>query len=142
MTILFGFQAASAQVDRSKYPNPAPAREIKRGDVSNFTLDNGLKVFVVENIKLPRVSFSLVFDRDPILEGDKAGMLDVFGEMLKGGTANRTKDQLDEEIDFIGASLDASASSLSASGLKKHQEKILELMTDVLMNPVFPESEM
>jgi zinc protease len=141
-TILFGFQTVSAQVDRSKYPNPAPAREIKLGEVSNFTLDNGLKVFVVENRKLPRVSFSLVFDRDPILEGDKAGMLDVFGEMLKGGTANRTKDQLDEEIDFIGASLSASSTSLSASGLKKHQEKILELMNDVLMNPVFPDSEL
>ena len=141
-TVLFGFQAALAQVDRSKYPNPSPAREIKLGEVTTFTLDNGLKVFVVENRKLPRVSFSLVLDRDPILEGDKAGMLDVFGEMLKGGTTQRTKDQLDEEIDFIGASLNAGSTSVSASGLKKHQEKILELMTDVLFNPVFPESEM
>jgi zinc protease len=142
LTILFGFQAASAQVDRSKYPQPAPAREIKLGEVSHFTLDNGLKVFVVENRKLPRVSFSLVLDRDPILEGDKTGMLSVFGEMLTGGTSSRSKDQLDEEIDFIGASLNASSTSISASGLKKHQEKILDLMTDVLLNPAFPESEL
>ncbi len=134
--------AGFAQVDRSTYPEPGPAREIKLGDADSFTLKNGLKVFVVENTKLPRVAFSLVLDRDPILEGDKTGMLGMVGEMMKGGTSNRTKDQLDEEVDFIGASLSAGATSIYASSLKKHQEKILELMADVLFNPVFPQEEL
>lgn len=133
---------AVAQIDRSRYPDPAPAREIKLGKADSFTLPNGLKVFVVENNKLPRVAFSLVLDRDPILEGDKSGMLGMFGEMMMGGTKKRTKDQLDQEIDFIGASISAGSTSIFGSSLKKHQDKLLELMTDVMYNPVFPQEEL
>jgi len=131
-----------AQVDRSKFPVAGPAPEIKIGEAETFTLDNGLKVFVVKNTKLPRVSFTLVLERDPILEGDKAGMTGFVGEMMMGGTKNRSKDQLDQEIDFIGASLSASSTSMYASSLKKHQAKVLELMADVLYNPVFPQEEL
>ncbi len=133
---------AFAQVDRSKLPASGPAPEIKISEAENFTLANGLKVFVVKNTKLPRVSFTLVLERDPILEGDKAGLSTFIGEMMMGGTKNRTKDQLDQEIDFIGASLNASATSVSASSLKKHQGKVLDLMADVLFNPVFPQPEL
>ncbi len=131
-----------AQVDRSQFPKSGPAPEIKIGEAETFTLENGLKVFVVKNTKLPRVSFTLVLEKDPILEADKAGMTGFVGEMMTAGTTNRTKDQLDEEIDFIGASLSASANSMFASSLKKHQGKILELMADVLFNPVFPQEEL
>jgi predicted Zn-dependent peptidase len=76
------------------------------------------------------------------MEGDKAGMSGMVGEMMMGGTKNRTKDQLDEEVDFIGANLGVSSTSIFASSLKKHQEKVLELMTDVLYNPTFPQEEL
>lgn len=131
-----------AQVDRSKLPVAGPAPEIKIGEAESFTLANGLKVFVVKNDKLPRVSFTLVLERDPIMEGDKAGLLGLVGQMMMAGTENRTKDQLDEEIDFIGASLSAGSTSIFASSLKKHQDKVLELMADVLYNPKFPQEEL
>ncbi|MFL0684699.1 MAG: M16 family metallopeptidase [Algoriphagus aquaeductus] len=140
--LLFVTFGLMAQVDRSKFPAAGPAPEIKIKDAETFTLANGLKVFVVNNTKLPRVSFTLVLERDPILEKDKAGMSGFVGEMMMGGTKNRTKDQLDQEIDFIGASLSASSTSMFASSLKKHQGKILELMADVLYNPVFPQEEL
>jgi len=135
-------QVAGAQIDRSTYPEPGPAPEIKLGDVASFSLPNGLKVFVVENRKLPRIAFSLVLDRDPLLQGEKAGMLDLYGDMMMGGTASRSKDELDEEVDFIGASLSATSTSLFASALTKNSDKIVELMTDVLYNPIFPENEL
>lgn len=131
-----------AQVDRSKVPSSGPAPEINIGEAETFTLDNGLKVFVVKNDKLPRVAFTLVLERDPILEGDKVGYLDFVGQMMMAGTENRSKDELDEEIDFIGASISAGSTSMFASSLKKHQEKTLELMTDVLYNPIFPQEEL
>ncbi|MDG1279579.1 MAG: pitrilysin family protein [Algoriphagus sp.] len=131
-----------AQVDRSKLPSSGPAPEIKIGEAETFTLDNGLKVFVVKNDKLPRVSFTLVLERDPIMEGDKAGLLGLVGQMMMAGTESRTKDQLDEEIDFIGASLSAGSTSIFASSLKKHQDKVLDLMADVLYNPKFPQEEL
>ncbi|WP_155801037.1 hypothetical protein [Pontibacter sp. BAB1700] len=63
---------ATAQTKQT--PPPAgPAPKIELGKYEHFTLKNGLKVYVVENHKLPVVNMSLVLDRDPILEGDKAG---------------------------------------------------------------------
>jgi predicted Zn-dependent peptidase len=61
--------------------------------------------------------------------------------MLKTGTTTRTKAQLDKEIDFIGADISTGSTSIEGSSLKKHQEKVLELMTDILYNPVFPQEE-
>lgn len=144
LLIIFLFISAVgyAQIDRTKLPEPGPAPKIELGEVKDFKLPNGLRVFVVENHKLPRVAFSLVLERDPLLEGEKAGMTGFVGEMLTAGTTNRTKEQLDEEVDFIGASLSAGSTSLYGSSLTKHQDKILELMADVLFNPVFPQAEL
>lgn len=144
LLIIFLFISAVgyAQIDRTKLPEPGPAPEIELGEVKDFSLPNGLQVFVVENHKLPRVAFSLVLERDPLLEGEKAGMTGFVGEMLTAGTTNRTKEQLDEEVDFIGASLSAGSTSLYGSSLTKHQDKILELMADVLFNPMFPQAEL
>ncbi len=133
---------AVAQVDRSKYPEPGPAPQINIGNPATFTLPNGLKVFVVENHKLPRVTYSLVLDRDPILEGDKAGLTSFVGEMLMGGTTTRSKDELDEAIDRIGGRISASSTSANASSLKKYNGQLLDLFADVLFNPVFPTSEL
>ncbi len=134
--------SAFAQVDRSKYPEPGPAPQINIGDPATFTLPNGLNVFVVENHKLPRVTYSLVLDRDPILEGDKAGLTTFVGDMLMGGTTKRSKDELDEAIDRIGARISASSTSANASSLKKYNGQLLELFADVLFHPVFPQSEL
>ncbi|MGI9541769.1 MAG: M16 family metallopeptidase [Cyclobacteriaceae bacterium] len=129
-------------LDRSKPPLPGPAPEIQLGTYESFTLENGMKVFVVENHKLPRVAFSLLLDVDPILEGDKAGYISTAGDLLSRGTTSRTKAELDEEVDFIGASLSSSAGGVFGSSLTKHQDKVLELMSDVLLNPSFPQSEL
>ncbi|MEP2670131.1 MAG: insulinase family protein [Cyclobacteriaceae bacterium] len=130
------------QVDRSKAPLPAPAREIKIGEYQSFTLKNGLQVFVVEDHKLPRLQFSIQLKHDPLFEGEKAGYVSIAGNLIGTGTSSRTKAQLDEEVDFIGASLNTSAYSLYGSSLSKHTEKLLELMTDVLYNPSFEQSEL
>ncbi|MEX0884126.1 MAG: pitrilysin family protein, partial [Cyclobacteriaceae bacterium] len=134
--------AVHAQVDRSVLPEPGPAPAIEIQDPATFESQNGLKVFVVPNDKLPRITFSLILDRDPLFEGDNAGLSSFVGEMMMGGTQSRTKEELDEEIDFIGASLNAGSTSITGSSLKKHQKKLLELMTDVLYHPVFPQEEL
>lgn len=133
---------AMAQVDRSTYPEPGPAPVINIGDPATFTLPNGLKVFVVENHKLPRVTYSLILDRDPILEGDKAGTMGMVGPVIRGGTTSMNKEELDEAIDRIGGSINVSATSASAASLKKHNARLLELFSDVLFNPSFPEEEL
>lgn len=131
-----------AQLDRSKKPAAGPAPEVKIGDAQSFELKNGLKVFVVENHKLPRVTFNLSLDVDPILEGKNAGYTDAAGQLLRTGTKKRTKDKLDQEIDLLGASLSTSASGITASGLEKNKEKIFEIMSDIVLNSDFKQEEL
>lgn len=142
LVLVFAALIVVAQVDRTKLPEPSTPRPIEIGNYETFELKNGLKVFIIENHKLPRVAYNLQFDRDPILEGDKVGFLEMFGQMMRTGTDTRTKEQLDEEIDFIGASLFAGSTNVFASGLSKYEEKIIELMTDVTFNPTFPAEEL
>jgi zinc protease len=132
---------STAQVDRSVMPAPTQAKKINIKDSEVFTTANGITVILSENHKLPRVSFDLNMGSDPRLEGTKAGLADMAGSMIMSGTTNRTKDQLDQEIDFIGASLGADKSSISMSCLTKHMDKGLNLMSDVLFNANFPQSE-
>lgn len=140
--VLFSFSTVYAQVDRSKYPTPGAAPSLNIGNAETFTLSNGLKVFVVENHKLPRVNFSLVLDRDPILEGDKAGLTSMVGELMRSGTKKQNKDDLDKAIDQIGASISISSTSAEASSLSKHTEALLGLFSDILFNPSFPSAEL
>ncbi len=133
---------AQQKLDRSKRPAPGPAPIIKLGDIQSFELPNGLKVFVVENHKTPTVAFSIALDIHPALENDAVGTANITSQLLTSGTKNRSKDQLDNDIDFIGATLNASTTGLYASSLKKQQTKLLELMSDVLMNADFKQEEL
>jgi zinc protease len=129
------------QTWRKMAPAPAPARDIALGDYTTFDLANGLKVIVVENHKLPRVSYQLSLNNEALIEGDKAGYTSFAGDLLSKGTKNRTKAQIDEAIDYVGASLSTSSSGVFGSALKKHSDKLLDIMTDVLYNPTFPQDE-
>lgn len=133
---------AGAQLDRSIRPKPGPAPEIRIGDYELFTLDNGLKVIVVENHKIPKVTYQLSLDVDPVMEGEQAGYVSITGNLLRAGTTTRSKAEIDEAVDFIGASLNTYSTGISGSVLKKFSDNFLEIMSDVLLHPTFPEEEL
>jgi predicted Zn-dependent peptidase len=133
--------AVNAQIDRSKQPQPGPAPKISLDVPQEFVLKNGLKVLVVENHKLPRVSFSLTIDNKPMTFGDKAGVESIVGSMLGNGTINISKDDFNEEVDFLGATLGFSSNGGFASSLTKYSDRILELMADAVINPLLTEDE-
>lgn len=137
---VIGF-GATAQIDRTKLPEPAPAKELKLGDYEKFTLKNGLTVIVAENHKLPTIGWTLSFVTGPITEGEKAGYTSIFGQVMSAGTTSKTKDELNEAIDFMGASVNAGATSMSAFSLSKYKNDVLDIMSDMLYNPTFPEDE-
>lgn len=141
--LLLATLAGTAQdIDRSKAPKPGPAPVINIADPASFMLPNGLKVFVVTNKKLPQVSATLTIDRDPVFEGDKAGLISMTGSLMRRGTAKMDKSTLDEAVDFLGGELSTSSSSVSASALKKSFPKLMELMADVALRPAFDSREL
>lgn len=133
--------SAFAQLDRSKMPEPGPAPKISLEKPQEFTLKNGLTVLVVENHKLPRVSYSLTIDNKPMTVGEKAGVESLIGAMMGNGTKNISKDDFNEEVDFLGARLNFGFSGGFASSLSKYSDRILELMADAAINPLLTEEE-
>jgi zinc protease len=129
-------------LDRSIRPQPGPAPVIKIGTYESFELPNGLKVYVVENHKIPRLTYSLILDYDPIFEGDLAGYSDFAGQLMRTGTTTRSKDQIDEAIDNIGASLNTASDGINASCLTRHNEELLAIMSDILLNANFKAEEL
>jgi len=130
-----------AQIDRTTMPEAGPAPTINLEEPTRFELKNGLTVMVVENHKLPRVSIQLSIDNPPSLEGEKAGVSSLAAGLLGNGSTNISKDAFNEEVDFLGASLNFGASSAFASSLSKYFPRILELMADAAINPNFTEEE-
>lgn len=123
-------------------PKPGPAPVINIGKPQTFELKNGLKVMVVENNKLPRVSYNLTLDNAPYAEGDKKGVADITSALIGSGTKKMSKDVFNEEIDFLGANIGFSANGAYASGLSKYSDRILELMSDGALNSVFTQDEL
>ncbi len=142
LIVLLLCSALFAQIDRSVFPSFGPAPEVKIAEPVTFVLDNGLKVFVVTNHRLPSVSFQLIIDRDNLWEGEDFGTASAAGTLMKSGTTTRTKQQIDKEIDFIGGSLMTFSTGMYGQSLKKHTAKLFELMTDVLLHPAFRQEEL
>ena len=118
---------------------PSPKINIKKPEM--FSLPNGLKVLVVEDHKLPRVSFSLTIDNAPYAEGDKKGVSELTSSLLGNGSKKTPKDKFNEEIDFLGANINFYASGASANGLSKYSKRILELMAEGALMPNFTQEE-
>lgn len=130
-----------AQIDRSQVPTAGPTPVIQLKKPVQYQLKNGLKVLIVENHKLPRVSMQLRIDHPPIYEGDKVGTSSLLGAMLGKGSESISKDDFNEEVDFLGASINYGALSASASSLSKVYPRILELMADAALHPHFTQEE-
>lgn len=131
-----------AQLDRSIRPKPGPAPELQMGTAQSFVSSNGIKVFVVENHKLPVVSYSMDFDIRPELQGDMTGFKDFMGDLLTAGTKTKTKDQFNQELDMLGARLQVSSDGIYMQTLKKNTDKLLALGAEVLMQPRFSQEEL
>ncbi|POS02680.1 putative Zn-dependent peptidase [Flavobacterium croceum DSM 17960] len=135
------FLSITMQAQDRTQPKPGPAPKINVKKPVSFTLENGLKVLVVEDHKLPRVSFSLRLDNAPYTEGDKKGVADLTSALLGNGSLKTSKDAFNEEIDFLGADINFSTSGSYASGLSKYSKRILELFAEGNLQPNFTQGE-
>ena len=137
LTTLFINSTLISQVDRSNPPISGPPPVINLGKPKMFSLKNGLKVIIVENSKLPRAYANLDIDNYPDYQGDIKGVASLVSSLMGNGTTTQSKDDYNEEIDYMGASLSLSAGGGFASSLKRYFPRVLEMMSDGLKNPVF-----
>jgi len=122
-------------------PKSGPAPTIKIGKPESFQLKNGLKVMIVENHKLPRVSFTLTLDNAPYTEGAKKGVADLTSSLIGNGTKKISKTAFNEEIDFMGASINFSSNGASGNSLSKYSGRVLQLLAEGALSPNFTQEE-
>src|SRR5271156_3229495 len=146
-------QDKSAPLSQVQRLNRAPVnKEVLRVQLPRPTvvkLKNGLTIVLEEDHKLPTVAFTMWIRPGQLADpGDLPGLASFTAGMLREGTEKRTSEQIAREVDSLGATLDATSrfgvsyTSVNASGLITDTAKILELMSDVVLHPNFPASEL
>jgi zinc protease len=122
------------------------AQEIELPPIEKNTLDNGLKVIVIEHHELPVVAFRLFLKSGSTYDPPgKAGLANLTAGLLRKGTRTKTATQIAEEIDFVGGSLGAGsgfdATYATCQVLSKHFDVGLELLSDIILHPTFQQEE-
>jgi predicted Zn-dependent peptidase len=141
--------AVNAVVRKNRAPVNKEVLHVRLPRPSAAKLANGLTILILEQHKLPTVAFALWVKTGALADPrDLPGLAKFTAEMLREGTRTRTSAQIAAEVDEIGASLGAGAdfgasvSTVSASGLVENADKMLELMSDIVLNPTFPAEEL
>jgi zinc protease len=131
---------------RQQVPEPLPAARIVIPTSRETVMKNGLTVVVVEDSRLPLVSYRLALRIGSSYDPPKLpGLTDLLAGLLPEGTNSKTSRQIADQVARVGASLSAGATSdytiVAASALKQFSDRILALLAEVVLDPSFPENE-
>ncbi len=143
------FQPAvtSVAVDRESMPQPAEEPSFTPPKPSHLRLENGLKITVIEQPRLPIVAFALMLRAgaatDPV---ELPGLASFTAEMLAEGTSSRTSQEIAAAFEFLGARISVEVGRehtlLVTETMSKDWPSALELMADLVKHPTFPEHEL
>ncbi|MFH0990847.1 MAG: pitrilysin family protein [bacterium] len=139
---LFLCSFALAQKHPRELPEPKPL-SFKPTKPVQFTVANGIQVYYFEDKNLPLISLNAIFKGGGLYESqEKAGLASMTGSIMRtGGTKTLTGDQMDEELEFLAASVSSNMgdeyANVRANCLTKDFKRVLELFADVIMNPEF-----
>jgi len=132
----------------ASFAQPAKAEngDLKLPPYKKVKLNNGMTILLMEQHEAPIISFSFILRAGSVADpAGKEGLASLTAGLLRKGTKTRSADQLSTELDFIGGLLGASATFDYTSGfaefIKKDISKGMDLLSDVLQNPTFPQDE-
>ena len=131
---------------RREMPPPLAPRPLNLPEPYEKTLPNGLGIVLIEDQRLPLISFRLAFrSGDANDPANLPGLTDMMSHLLSEGTETRTSRQIAEEIERLGAVLSVGSTSdftnIAASSLSIYVDEILELIADVTLRSNFPQNE-
>lgn len=132
--------------DRSVEPAQGPAPALNVPSSWNAELANGLKVYGIEQNEVPTVNFSLVIDGGHLLDDkNKNGVANLMTDIMMEGTATKTPEQLEEEIEMLGASISMYTTNESivvqGNTLTRNFDKTMDLVKEILLEPRWDEEE-
>lgn len=144
--IAASYEKTPSSFDRSIEPDYGEKASIAVPDVYKASLENGLKIYGIENDEVPLVRFNLSIKGGQLLESmDKLGLANLTASLLEKGTANKTVTELEEAIQELGASINVYSgtenTTISATTLAKNYDKTLALVKEMLLEPRFDSNE-
>ncbi len=145
-TLAATYEPTPSSFDRSVEPPAGPSPVLATPEIWETQLANGLEVFGIEDNEIPLVEFTLRIDGGHLLDSvEKNGVANLLGELMTRGTANRTPAQLEEAIAALGAEIAVIATDeamlLRASTLARNFAPVMELVTEILLEPRWDEAE-
>jgi zinc protease len=110
-------------------------------------LSNGLKLLVLESHRLPTISLRISIPagdlRDP---ASQTGLSTATAALIQLGTKTRSSKDIADSLAEIGASLGVGSGedsgSIMLSALTENFDAALVILTDILLNPTFPQDEL
>lgn len=140
------YEATPSLIDRSIEPPAGPTPVLATPDIWEARLENGMRVFGIEDNELPLVEFRLAMTGGHLLDTiDKNGAANLLGEMMTRGTVNKTAAELEEAIADLGAELSVDVADdemvISGSALSRNFDEVMALLEEVLLEPRWDETE-
>lgn len=145
-SIVASYDPTPSTFDRSVEPQYGESPAIIVPTVWEDQLSNGLKLYGIENKEVPLIQFNIVMDGGQLLEDiNKVGVSNLLAEMLTKGTKNKTPKELEDAIQQLGATINVRASqeniTISGNTLVRNYKETIELVTEILLEPRWDESE-
>lgn len=138
--------AGKSDVDRKTQPSVGAPPEVNFPAVQRATLPNGLKVLLAERHSVPIIDFTLMLDAGSAADQFAVpGTASLAMNMIDEGTAKRTSLEISDQLDSLGAELQAGSnldtSFVGLSTLKDKLDAALDIYADIVLNPAFPEAD-
>jgi zinc protease len=140
-------QVGPAYVSKKKSPPlPEPPKDVKFPVVKKKVLKNGFEVLAVEYHELPVIYLRFILEIGSMYDpSELPGLGRLVANMLREGTRKRSSEEIAEEIESLGAELeieiDPDYVEIRVRGLKDHLKNLLEILSDMILHPIFPVKE-
>lgn len=145
LLIISNLNMISQEINPDLKPEPLSDIQYPFPNYEVDKLKNGLKVFLIEDKEQPTIAFRILIKGGSSLDGSKPGLSELMSALLTKGTKKYTAEQIANKLDGVGASISANSGAdfitIYAQSLKKHQSLLLDLLSEVLLHPTFPEDE-
>jgi zinc protease len=141
--------STAGMVIKGKAPVSNDVLKVKLPRPQEATLANGLKLMVLEDHRLPRISFQIIvpgaggyYDPAPMV-----GLSSYAAQMMREGTKSKSSQQISQELETmaanvnVGAGTSGTTATVSGGSLSENFERLFDLAADVLLNPTFPAEE-
>ena len=139
--------AAQIAQQTANLPQGGPDPKFSLPAIEKTKLSDGLNVWIVRQNELPIVSMNMVLNAGGVFDSDdKSGVASMTATMLNQGTKTRSAIEIANQLQSIGASVGAGAgwdsTNVSMQTLTKNLDQALDIYSDLIVNPAFPQTEL